>query len=256
VTAGDEKPAKPRKTPGKEPLAPPLAKRFYKTVTVAKGKDGFAILLDGRPVRTPRKLPLAVPTRALADAIAAEWAAQGAHIDPAGMPLSKLAVTALDGVVEHAAEVADEIVKYAGSDLLCYRAEGPEALKRLQARTWDPVLRWVEGALGARFVSAEGVMPVGQSAEALDSVAAAVALYDAMALAALHVMTTLTGSALLALAHAKGRLSADEAWAAAHVDEDWQVSQWGVDVEAAERRAKRWAEMQAASRFLALLAVD
>jgi chaperone required for assembly of F1-ATPase len=256
VTAGDETPAKPRKTPGKEPLAPPLGKRFYKTVTVAEGDGGFAILLDGRPVRTPKKLPLAVPTRGLADAIAAEWAAQGAHIDPVTMPLSKLAITTLDGVAGHLAEVAADIVKFAGSDLLCYRAEAPEALQRLQAEAWDPVLRWAETAFGARFVNAEGVMSVKQSPEALDAVAAVVAPYDAMALAALHVMTTLTGSAILALAHAKGRLSADEAWAAAHVDEDWQISKWGVDVEAAERRARRWTEMQAASRFLALLAAD
>jgi chaperone required for assembly of F1-ATPase len=242
--------------PGKERLSPRLGRRFYKNVTVEKGENGFSILLDGRPVRTPKKLPLAVPTRALADAIAAEWAAQGAHIDPSTMPLSKLAITAIDGVAGHLAEVAGDIVKFANSDLLCYRAEAPEALQRLQAEAWDPVLRWAEMELGGRFVSAEGVMPVRQSAEALNSIAAAMAPYDAMALAAVHVMTTLTGSALLALAHAKGRLSADEAWAAAHVDEDWQIAHWGVDVEAAERRAKRSSEMQAASRFLALLAAN
>jgi len=256
VTAGDEKPAKPLKTPGKKPLAPPLAKRLYKTVTVEKGEGGFAILLDGRPVRTPKKLPLTVPTRGLADAIAAEWAAQGAHIDPATMPLSKLAITTIDGVARNMAEVAADIVKFAGSDLLCYRAEAPEALRGLQADAWDPVLRWVETEFGAHFALTRGVMPVHQSPEALKCIAAALEPYNAMALAALHVMTTLTGSAILALAHARGRLSAEAAWAAAHVDEDWQISQWGVDVEAAERRAKRWIEMQAASRFLALLAGD
>ncbi len=247
---------KPAKIPGKEPLAPPLPKRFYKAVTVAPADGHFAILLDGKPVRTPRKLPLRVPTRALADAIAAEWAAQKERVDPASMPLSKLAITAIDGVAHHLADVAAEIVKFAGSDLLCYRAEAPAALAVLQAAAWDPMLRWAKDALGAHLSTAKGIMPVRQRPEALERIAAAVAPFDAMALTSLHVFTTLTGSAVLALALAKGRISAGEAWAAAHVDEDWQISQWGVDVEAAERRARRWAEMQAADRFLHLLAAD
>ena len=242
----------PAKVPGREPPAP-LPKRFYKDVTVAPAADGFAILLDGKPVRTPRKLPLRVPTRALADAIAAEWAAQKERVDPASMPLSKLAITAIDGVASHMADVAAEIVKFAGSDLICYRAEAPEALRVLQAAAWDPMLRWAEDELGVHLATARGVMPVTQRQESLARVAAAVAPFEAMALTSLHVLTTLTGSAILALAHAAGRISAEAAWAAAHVDEDWQVSQWGVDVEAAERRARRWAEMQAASRFLGLL---
>jgi len=242
----------PAKVPGREPPAP-LPKRFYKDVTVAPAEDGFVILLDGKPVRTPRKLPLRVPTRGLADAIAAEWAAQKERVDPASMPLSKLAITAIDGVASHMADVAAEIVKFAGSDLLCYRAEAPEALRVLQAAAWDPMLRWAEDELGVHLATAKGVMPVTQGQGSLARVAAAVAPFDAMALTSLHVLTTLTGSAILALAHAAGRISAEAAWAAAHVDEDWQVSQWGVDVEAAERRARRWAEMQAASRFLELL---
>jgi len=244
---------KPAKVPGKERLSAPLPKRFYTAVTVAPAAGGYAILLDGKPVRTPRKLPLVVPTRPLAEAIAEEWAAQKERIDPASMPLSKLAITAIDGVAAHMADVAADIVKFAGSDLLCYRAEEPEALAVLQAAAWDPILRWAEAELGAHFTTAKGIMPVEQRPEALDRVAAAVAPFGAMALTALHVMTTLTGSAILALAHASGRLSLEEAWTAAHVDEDWQVSRWGIDVEAAARRARRWAEMQAASRFLKLL---
>ena len=244
---------KPVKVPGKEPMAPPPPKRFYADVTVAPAEGGFAILLDGKPVRTPRKQPLKVPTRPLAEAIAAEWAAQRERVDPSSMPLSKLAITAIDGVATHMGDAASDIVKFAGSDLLCYRAEDPEALKALQAAAWDPMLRWAEAELGARFSTAKGVMPVSQSPEALERVAAAVAPFDAMALTSLHVLTTLTGSAILALAHAAGCISAEEAWAAAHVDEDWQVSRWGIDVEAAERRARRWAEMQAASLFLELL---
>jgi chaperone required for assembly of F1-ATPase len=253
MTKSDEKPGVPTKSPGKEALTPPLPKRFYKEVTVEARDGGFAVLLDGKSVRTPKKEALTLPTRALAEAIAEEWAAQGAHIDPATMPLSKLAITALDAVVHHKSEVAADIVKFAGSDLLCYRAESPVALVRLQAEVWDPVLSWAESELGARFALAEGVMPVEQSQAVLDGIASQVAPYDAMALTCLHVMTTLMGSALLMLAHAKGKLSAADAWAAAHLDEDWQISQWGVDVEAAERREKRWAEMQAASRFLSLL---
>jgi chaperone required for assembly of F1-ATPase len=243
----------PAKVPGAEPLSAPLPKRFYAGVTVAPAEGGFAILLDGKSVRTPRKLPLTVPNRPLADAIAEEWAAQKERIDPASMPLSKLAITAIDGVATHMADVAADIVKFADSDLLCYRAEEPEALAVLQAAAWNPILRWAEAELGARLATAKGILPVEQRPEALERVAAAVAPFDAMALTALHVMTTLTGSAILALAHAAGKISADEAWAAAHVDEDWQIVKWGVDVEAAERRVRRWAEMQSASRFLELL---
>jgi chaperone required for assembly of F1-ATPase len=255
VTGPADKPGGSIKVPGKEALTPPLAKRFYKAASVEEASPGpgYAILLDGRPVRTPKKLPLVVPTKKLAEAIAEEWQAQAEHIDPSTMPLSKLAITTIDGVADNAAAVGADIVKFAGSDLLSYRAEAPAELAVNQAHAWDPILRWAETDLGAHFHTGAGVMPVPQSQRALERIAAAVAPFDAFALAALHVMTTLTGSALLALAHAKGRLSAAEAWAAAHVDEDWQISQWGEDMEAAARRARRWAEMQAASRFLGLL---
>jgi chaperone required for assembly of F1-ATPase len=243
----------PAKVPGREPLTPPLPKRFYKEVTVCAEGEGYSILLDGRPVRTPTKNALTVPTKPLAEAIAQEWAGQGERIDPRTMPLSKLAITALDGVAKHLDDVAADIVKFAGSDMICYRAEAPEALTVLQASAWDPILAWARSALGARFNLAAGVMPVHQSQETLDKIAEAVRPYPAMALTALHVMTTLTGSALLALALASGRISAEEAWLKAHVDEDWQISRWGVDVEAAERRAHRHAEMMAAARFLELL---
>ncbi|MGI9403251.1 MAG: ATP12 family chaperone protein [Hyphomicrobium sp.] len=251
----NESGAKPVKVPGKEAATAPLPKRFYANVTVesAARKAGFAILLDGRPIRTPKKMLLIVPTRALAGAIAAEWAAQSERVDPQTMSLSKLAITAIDGVRGGAADVAADIVTFAGSDLLCYRAEGPEALVQRQAEVWDALLQWCEAEFGARFIRAEGVIPVEQSREVLDRIAGEVALFDALALTCLHVMSTLTGSALLALAHAKGRLSVEEAWAAAHIDEDRQISQWGEDAESAGRRAARWAEMQAASRFLSLL---
>ena len=231
-----------------------LPKRFYERVEVGKTGEGWCVRLDGKEVCTPAKALLAVPTEALAQAIAAEWEAQAEHIDPDAMPLTRIANTAIDGVRGRESEVADEIAAFAGSDLVCYRADGPEGLALKQGEHWDPVLDWAEKALDARFVCASGIVHQPQSAEALAAVCAALAGYDALALSALHTITTLTGSALLALAHARGCLSAQEAWAAAHVDEDWQVSKWGEDAEAAERRAARWREVEAAARVLATLA--
>jgi chaperone required for assembly of F1-ATPase len=231
-----------------------LPKRFYTSVSVeAKGPRDYRIRLDGKPIRTPAKAELAVPTETLAEAIAEEWRAQGTHIDPSSMPLTRLANSAIDGVVPRAAEVRADIAKYAGSDLLCYRAEGPEPLRRRQAEAWDPVLRWAEQDLGQRFTVSTGLMHVAQPDGAKAAVARALDAYDGFALAALHVITTLTGSVLLALAVARGHLTAEQAWAAAHVDEDWQISQWGEDAEAKARRQHRWADMQAASRMLGLV---
>lgn len=233
----------------------PLPRRFYTSVAVVGVEGGHGIALDGRPVRTPGKSLLVVPSMALADALAAEWTAQGASIDPATMPLTRIVNSAIDGVAPRRAEVAADIAAYSGSDLVCYRADAPPALVAAQARVWDPVLAWARDALGADFVVASGVMPVTQPAAANDRIAAAIAGLDALTLASLHVMTTLTGSALIALAHLKGHMGPKEAWAAAHVDEDWQASQWGEDAEAVERRRRRWQEMEAASRLLALAAV-
>ena len=239
--------------PGEPPRG--LPKRFYTSVSVEdKGPGTYCIRLDGRPVRTPAKQELAVPSAALAQAIAEEWQAQGAHIDPSSMPLTRLANSAIDGVARREAEVRADIAKYAGSDLLCYRAEGPEGLQQRQREAWDPVLHWAEQDLGARFARGGGLMPVTQPDAAKAAVVRALETYAGFALAALHVMTTLTGSVLLALAHARGRLTAEEAWAAAHVDEDWQISKWGEDAEAKARRERRWTDMQAASRMLGLVA--
>jgi chaperone required for assembly of F1-ATPase len=250
MTAGaDEGP----KRPGREPRAA-LPKRFYKAVSVDAGEGGaWRVTLDGKPIRTPAKSVFAVPSRALAEAIAAEWAAQAERIDPAAMPLTRLANSALDGVRGREAAVRADIAKYAGSDLVCYRIAEPERLARLQAEAWDWVLAWADEALGVRFKVAQGIMPVAQPASAPAAIARALEACDAFSLAAIHVMTTLTGSALLALAHARGRLAAEAAWAAAHVDEDFQIRQWGEDAEAMARRQHRWIDMQAASRMLALL---
>jgi chaperone required for assembly of F1-ATPase len=169
------------------------------------------------------------------------------------MPLTKLANSAIDGVMDRLADVRAEIVKYAGSDLLCYRADTPPELVRRQQEAWDPVLAWASEVFGARFTVAQGIMPVAQPEPGRAAVGAVLERYEAFPVAGLHVMTTLMGSALLALAHAQGRLTAEQAWGAAHVDEDWQIEKWGADAEAEARRRRRWAEMQAASRLLTLL---
>jgi chaperone required for assembly of F1-ATPase len=194
---------------------------------------------------------LVLPSRALAEAVAAEWEAQRDAIDPAAMPLTRLANTIIDGVSEARAPVAAEVEKYLGSDLVFYRAEEPAGLVALQARHWDPVLDWAHETGGVRFMLAAGVMFVAQLPSA---VAAMRATFpdDPWRLGAVHVMTTLTGSALIALAVMHGRLTPEEAWAAAHVDEDWNISQWGRDALALERRAFRWEEMRAAATVLSL----
>jgi chaperone required for assembly of F1-ATPase len=231
-----------------------LAKRFYEDVaTKDEGKAGVSLLLDAKPVRTPGKLRLALPSRALAEAVADEWRAQGERIDPSIMPLTRLANSAIDGVAGREQAVIDDILAFAGSDLLCYRAEGPRGLTEAQAKYWDPVLAWAREALHASFLLSEGVVHVAQPETSLDRLRKQFAGRDAFSLAALHVLTSLSGSALLALAVAMGRLTAEEAWAAAHVDEDFQISQWGEDEEARARRENRWGDFAAAARMLQLL---
>ena len=204
-------------------------------------------------MRTPLKAEFAVPAAALAMAVAEEWAAQGEHIQPATMPLTRLVNSAIDGALGREDAVLDDILSHAGSDLLFYRPEGPEGLVAQQALYWDPVLAWARNDLGASFVLAEGVMPVNQPQASLNRMRNCLAGFDAFGLSALHVMTALSGSALLALAVALGRLTPEEAWRAAHVDEDWQISQWGADSEAAARREQRWRDFVAAARTLDLL---
>jgi chaperone required for assembly of F1-ATPase len=236
--------------PGKTAALP---KRFYQRVDVADRDGGFALLLDEKPVRTPGKKQLLLPSRGLAEAVAEEWAAQKERIDPATMPLTKLANSAIDGVPGREDDVIGDILNYAGSDLLCYRAEGPRGLIEAQRAHWDPVLAWAKSALGAPFVLAEGIVHVAQPQASLDRLREAIKGHDPFGLAALHVMTGLSGSALLALAVALEQITPEEAWNAAHVDEDWQITQWGGDAEAASRRATRRRDFDAAARALALL---
>lgn len=230
----------------------PLPKRFYKAVSTDEVEEGHRILLDGRPVRTPGKKLLAVPARPIADRLVAEWDGQGEEIDPAKMPVTRLVNTAVDGVAANFDAVFDEIVRFAGTDMLCYRADSPAGLVERQREGWDPVIRWAADARGARFILVEGVMHQEQPAPAIEAFSKALAAFrDPLALACLHTVTTLTGSALLALALAEGVIDADRAWTLAHVDEDWQIEHWGTDEEAFHRRALRRAEMDVAAAVLA-----
>jgi chaperone required for assembly of F1-ATPase len=231
-------------------MRPEPVRRFYRAVEVGERQGTHALMLDGRPARTPGKNRLAAASRPLMLKVAEEWGRQGGTLDPDDMPLTRLLNAAIDGVAHRMEETRAEIVAYSGSDLLCYRAETPEALAERERAAFDPVLDWAAEALGARFQLAAGVMHVGQPPEALAAVRAAVdAFEDSSALAALAAMTSLTGSALLALAVAHGRLTPDEAWRAAHLDEDFQAERWGADAEATARHAARWREMEAAAVF-------
>ena len=224
-----------------------LPKRFYKTVEIVEQEGLFHLRLDGRPALSPGRNPLAVSERVLGEALCAEWQAQSEHIDPAAMPVTRLVNTALDGVTGAEAAICADIVAYSGSDLLCYRAGEPQGLIEQQGALWDPVLAWAERLLGVRFALAEGIVHVEQPREALSAMESKLATYtDPFTLAGLSMATSLTGSALLALAVAEGFLAPDEAWRAAHVDEDWNIAQWGEDAEATARRADRYRDFSAA----------
>ncbi len=226
----------------------PLPKRFYTDVTVGAADGEHSVLLDGRAVRTPARHMLSVPTAALAELLRVEWAAQVDVIDPAKMPVTRLVNTAIDGVKPDIRAVFNDILNFSGTDLLCYRAEQPEGLVERQARHWDPILGWAAETFGARFILAEGVVHQTQPRAALNAFAEALRPYATpFGLASLHTITTLTGSALLSLAFAEKRLSAEDVWTLAHLDEDWQIEHWGTDDEAFQRREHRWTDMQAAT---------
>jgi chaperone required for assembly of F1-ATPase len=227
-----------------------LPRRFYETAATAAVADGYAVRLDDKPIRTPARRVLAAPTLPLAEAIAAEWQAQKDVIDPAKMPLTRLANAIIDGAADAPKPVADEIAKYLASDLLFYRAAAPPGLVEGQARHWDPILGWARQALGADFKVGEGVVYVAQPEVALAAARAAIPA-EPWQLGAVHVITTLSGSALIALAVARGALAADAAWQAAHVDEDWNMAQWGRDEMAMARWDFRFAEFHAAATVLA-----
>lgn len=228
------------------------ARRFWKAAEAREAPGGWTVALGGRPIRTPAGAPFAAP-RAVAEAAAAEWTAQGERIAPQAMPVTRAVNTALDRVAPQIEAVRAELAGYGASDLLCYRAPHPAPLIARQRELWDPLLDWARAELGAALICAEGVAPVDQPPAALAALEAELARHDALALTALHELTALSGSLVLALAVARERLSGAEAWRTSRVDEDHQQSLWGEDAEAAEAAARRAAAFAEAARLLALL---
>ena len=225
------------------------AKRFWKTASVVARDQGFTVELDGRPVRTPQKSPLIVPSHALATAIAVEWDAQDGVIDPLGMPHTRSANAAIDKVARQHAEVAQMIADYGDSDLLCYRAPGPAELVARQAEMWDPLLDWAEAALGARLHRAAGVIHVPQDPGTLARLSDRVHALDSFALTAFHDLVSLSGSLVLGFAALSGHRPADEIWHLSRVDEDWQAAQWGEDDEATAMAATKRSAFLHAKNF-------
>ena len=223
-----------------------VAKRFWSEVTVEPAAQGFAVRLDGRPLRTPAKRNLTVPTEPLALRLAEEWRAQADAIDPSTMPVTRSANAAIDKVAPQHAEVAANLAAYGETDLLCYRAESPDALTWRQAEAWDPLLDWAAEALDARLVPVAGVMPRDQDQAALQRLSERVHAMDHFALTGFHDLVMLSGSLVLAFAVTERRLSGEAAWELSRLDESWQVEQWGRDAEAeASARIKRAAFLHA-----------
>ena len=247
---------------GKSPLDPqeavrrearvPKRKRFYKEAGVAEAASGFAITLDGKPIKTPSGRTVTVPVRAIAEAIAEEWRAQADTIDPVTMPLTRFRQQRRRVRGGPRPLVRDDVAKYLHSDLLFYRAGHPQALVAKEAQHWDPVLFWAADTLGAHFILGEGIVHVRQPDTAVEAAKAALP-HDPWSVAAVHVVTTLTGSALLALALTHGARDPDQIWGAAHVDEDWNRDRWGADEEVTARRAAREVDFRAAVRILAAM---
>lgn len=230
-----------------------FAKRFYQQATHGEQPDGWAVLLDQRPVRTPAGKPFRVPSATLAAAVAAEWQAQEQEIRPDTMPLTRLCMNAIDQITDRRGDVLEEVLRYAGSDLICYRAVEPEALIERQQRHWQPLADWLVQAFGATLVVTSGLMPVAQPADALAAIRRAVEPLDGFRLTALAMATGAAGSLAVALALVHGRLDGDGAFEICQLDETFQIEQWGEDYEAADKRAALKADLSAIARFLSLL---
>ncbi|HUN46322.1 MAG TPA: ATP12 family protein [Stellaceae bacterium] len=229
-------------------------KRFYKDAAVVEAGNGFSVSLDGKPVRTPAKQPLLVPSRALAEAVAEEWRAQGATVDPRNLPLTRLCSIAIDLVGPRREAVVAEIAKYAGTDLVCYRAEEPAELTARQHATWQPLIDWAALRFDAPLAVTAGVLPVAQAEETLRAFERAIAAYDTPRLAALHLATAACGSLVVALALVEGRIDAEAAFAASELDESFEIERWGEDSEQTRRRTALKADIALARRLVELLA--
>lgn len=230
-------------------------RRFYKDVSLAQGNAGFGLRLDGKVVKTPARAALQVPASALAEAIAGEWRAQGETIEPRSMPLTGLANAAIDRVATDAAMFAAGLARYGESDLVCYRAEGPANLVARQSEIWDPFVAWARGRYDIELKVVTGIMHQPQPEATLTRLARAVAVRDEFELAGLSPLVTVSGSLIIALALAERAFELDDAWAAASLDDQWQLDQWGEDAEAVAALANRRHDFEAGARFLELLAI-
>jgi len=229
-------------------------KRYYKEASASAAADGgYTVLLDGKAVKTPRRALLSLPNLPLSDAVAEEWQAQGQNVDPHSMPLTRLAFSAIDVVTPERASVVAQLREYARHDLLCYRAADSPELAARQARAWDPLLDWAAETHGARLKIGFGIRHVPQPPEAIEELEHALTRCDEFELAALHTATTITGSLILALALAEEGVTADEAFAAATLDEVFQAEKWGSDAEAEARRDRLLSDLTATGRFCRLL---
>lgn len=228
-------------------------KRFYRQAEAQAAEGGYHILLDGRPIKTPARMPLQVPSARLGQAIAAEWQAQGDEVDARSMPLTGLANAAIDRVAPDMDGFASGLAAYGEADLLCYRAEAPAGLVARQSGSWDPLLAWARRRFDINFEIVSGIMHRAQPRSTVDRLAHAVAAQDAFQLAALSPLVTVGGSLVIALALAEGEIDFEAAWAAATLDEQWQLEQWGSDAEAEKALDARRRDFDAAYRFLNLL---
>lgn len=231
-------------------------KRFYREAVAVASDGGFAVQLDGRPLLTPAKNALTVPSRALAEAVAAEWQGQGATVNPLALPLTRLVSTAIDRVAPRRATIIAEIAKYAATDLLCYRVPEPPELVARQHATWQPLLDWAQERFAARLVATQSITPVAQADNSLAAIEQAVASQGAMELVALHLATAACGSVVLGLALLEGELSPEAAFGAAQLDESFQIERWGEDWEQTRRRAALQEDIALAARFVGLLRAD
>ncbi|WP_321390003.1 ATP12 family chaperone protein [Emcibacter sp.] len=228
-------------------------KRFYKNVDLGEQDGGYVILLDGRAVKTPERRLVMAPNQDLADSLAQEWRDQGEDVLPRTMPMNKYLCTAIDRVATQRESLIEELVGYGGSDQICYRAEHPADLVSRQQEVWDPIVKWMGKEMGIFLKTTSGIIHVEQERAEMDKLRRLLAVLNEFEIAALHNMTTLTGSVSIGMALLHDRIDLDRAWAASQLDEEYQIEQWGQDKEAEERRANMREELGHAARFLSLV---
>ncbi|OLL54612.1 ATPase [Bartonella henselae] len=226
-------------------------KRFYREVKISCEEGGFSVLLDGCPVKTPAKRHFCLPTEVFAAFVAEEFENQKQVIDPAKMPMTRLVNTVIDGIADNMQAVFEDLLRFVACDMIFYRAQTPKELVQRQCEQWDPLLDWAEEKLGARFHVTEGLMHIEQSRESIQAVSNYLRKVESpYMLAALHTITTLTGSALIGLAFSEGKIDSEHAWKIAHLDENWMMEQWGIDEETLARSSHKKSEFDAAGTII------